>query len=658
MSSAGLSDRLAQLRAQARTLPVSPGIYLMKNEVGEVIYVGKAKNLRHRVGSYFARLAHDQIKTQKLVSRIDSFEVTLVKTELEALLLERSLIRALDPIFNILLRDDKSFPYIRADLNQPWPRITIVRKRNSHDGATYIGPYSNQKLLFSSLEWVHKIFPLVRCSPYEFTHAKRPCNYYGMKLCLAPCHRQVDQEYYRGVVMEALKVLQGHHRGLAQELKTKMLAAAEAEDFGQAAEYRDQIMALKQLRSQDQSTYKYIKEGDVIAWCNADDLVSFYVLHVREHIVSSTRDFVLSQPISAQRVHHENPQEHNHVLEQFLMQFYRTESPPAKIVTMLPLERQQLISQALAHRAAGGDETESYQITPPQFGTPWRAEEKRLMEVALKNAQYVLLNHRKIHDTNQQAMVRIADELGVKLSLRRVECIDISHFAGDAMVAAKVSFLMGVPDKTAYRKYNIELAHNSHAPVTAGYNDDYEAIRQVIARRLAQYEGEEDPPDVIVIDGGKGQLSSAICAANQVLKSGAPRPYFLAIAKMRNHQSSLELASTTSSSTSAYDFDRVFVEGATEPILLHPGTPAHRLFAYLRDEAHRFAITHHRRTFSKTRHSSQLEQIRGIGPVTRKNLLHQFGSLLKLQHASIAELAAVKGMNLAKAQSLKRHLNH
>lgn len=638
----------AHLRAAARRLPDKPGVYLMKDKAGSVIYVGKAKSLRHRVSSYFRSLAADQLKTRKLASHVHSFDVTMVRTELEALLLERSLIKVYDPTFNILLRDDKSFPYIRADLNSPWPRINIVRKREPHDGATYIGPYSNQKLLFSAVEWVHKIFPLVRCSPYEFAHAKRPCNYYGMKLCLGPCHHPVDAEQYRELVRQALKVLRGHHDGLAKDLETKMLAASAAEDYAEAAMYRDGLQALNQLKHQDQSTYKRTKEGDVIAWCAGEQHVSIYVLHVRDHIVSGCRDFILPNtfaatysaphPEAAPGLHHD----HNHLLEQFLMQFYATEPPPPKIYTMLPLSQPQLLSQALAHRPLEGEPNHHYCLKPPKFLSPQGAETKRLMAMATSNAEYALLNHRQLYDTKQQALANIADELDLNISLRRIECVDISHFAGSAVVGAGVSFLWGMPDKSAYRKYNLKLT--SPEPAYA-HNDDYAAIRQVIRRRLAHFHTEENPPDVIVIDGGRGQLRSALQAAADVFAPGESRPHFLAIAKIRGPQAA-----------GPAQFDRIFTEHDPKPILLTKGSAAHRLFAQIRDEAHRFAITHHRRTLRWLRHSSQLEQIKGIGPATRKQLLTTFGSLHHLRQASIADLAKVKGMSPNKAKALKQHL--
>ena len=632
----------------------------MKNEAGTIIYVGKAKSLRQRVSSYFRSLAADQLKTRKLASQVHSFDVTMVKTELEALLLERSLIKVYDPTFNILLRDDKSFPYIRADLGSPWPRINIVRKRDPHDGATYIGPYSNQKLLFSAVEWVHEIFPLVRCSPYEFAHAKRPCNYYGMKLCLAPCHHPVDAEQYRQLVRQALQVLRGDHDGLAKDLKTKMLAASAAEDYGQAAMYRDQMKALSQLKHQDQSTYKRTQEGDVIAWRAGGRYVSIYVLHVRDHVVSGCRDFILPYTFAAAAMatsssnsaHPDEHQahDHNHLLEQFLMQFYTTAAPPPKIYTMLPLRDPKLLSQALAHRPLEGEPDHHYCLNPPKFLRPTSAETKRLMAMAVSNAEYALLNHHQLYDTKQQAMAGIADELALNISLRRIECVDISHFAGSAVVGAGVSFLWGMPDKSAYRKYNLKL---TSAKTPYAHNDDYAAIRQVMLRRLAHFHTEENPPDVIVIDGGKGQLQSALQVAAEVFAPGASRPHFLAIAKIRPPNSA---GSMHKPATGPAQFDRIFTEHDPEPILLTQGSPAHRLFAQLRDEAHRFAITHHRRKLRWLRHSSQLEQIKGIGPATRKQLLATFGSLHQLRQASLADLAKVKGMSLSKAKALQQQL--
>ena len=623
------------LKDQCKSLPSSPGVYMMKNRRGEVIYVGKAKNLKYRVRHYFQSSATEGLKTRKLVSQIHSFDVTMVATEVEALLLERSLVRLYRPKFNVLLRDDKSFPYIKADMQSPWPRITIVRSRNPHDGATYIGPYSNQRLMFHSLNWVHKIFPLVRCSPYEFSHAKRPCNYYGMKLCPAPCHKKVCPDSYKKMVREALDVLRGNHQSLRDDLTTKMLDASEQEDYEKAALYRDQLSALEGLNQQDKSTYKQIAEADIISLWHQEHQASFYVLHLRNHIISEARDFVVSRPTY---------QSLESLLEQFLLQFYDRSPPPVKIILPLPLANSGAISDALAHRklhlpnskpSEKSNVTEGYTIAPPKLMSPRGTEEKKLMETALKNAQFALLNHRKLHHTNDGELERVSTELG--LTLNKVECIDISHLAGSAMVASLVRFVGGMPDKSGYRKFNIPPLQ----PQSQNHNDDYEAIRQIMTRRLAH----EDLPDLIVIDGGKGQLSSATKVTKELL-AGKPAPKILAIAKARSR----DTAATTSA------FDRLFLGNGKAPIPLTPGSPSHRFFSHLRDEAHRFAITHHRKRFRKIRHNSQLEQVKGIGKVTRHNLLMTFGSLEHLQNASIEEICAVKGMNLHKAYALKDHL--
>lgn len=614
-----MRHQLSSLATQAKQSPESAGIYLMINEEGQVIYVGKAKNLRHRLLSYFQRQSSD-IKTAKLVDRIRSFKVTLVQTELEALLLERSLIRAHDPPFNILLRDDKSFPYVKADMSNPWPRLTIVRRRGPDHGDIYIGPYSNQKLLFSALEWVHQIFPLVRCSPYEFTHTKRPCNYHAMNLCLAPCHMKVDSESYKNMVREAIKLLRGGDHGLQDQLTQKMATASEQEDYQKAAEYRDQIEALRQLSEQDQSTTKHVKEADVIGYHHVDQRICFYILCVRDHMVSDAREFVLSPP-------HQHKQ---YCLEQFMMQFYVTHLPPQKILIPFDIKRPETVSKALAIRR--DDQGQTYEIIAPQISLVHRVEEKRLMNTAHQNAQFALSNHQKIHETTQSTLRGIAHELGLEISLHRCECIDISHLSGSATVASKVSFVGGMPDKSGYRMYHIASQSEFH-------NDDYAAIEEVIRRRLSSQT--DHLPDVIVIDGGLGQLHSAL-KASQDFKY---RPYFLAIAKIRR-----------TSTHRPSEFDRIFSEHHPHPILLHKGSPAHRLFAHMRDEAHRFAIKSHRKTLQKIRHSSQIEQVKGIGKITRIHLLQAFSSLDHMQNASITQLSNIKGMNYTKARALKSHL--
>ena len=612
----------------ARRAPLSPGVYLMKNAAGKVIYVGKAKALRRRLQSYLSHLKHHSFKTRKLIESIHSIDTILVKDEVEALLLERSLIRSHHPRFNILLRDDKNYPYLKADLKQPWPRITVVRRRED-DGATYLGPFSCQKSLWSIIELVHRIFPLVRCSPYEFEHTKRPCNYYGMKLCWAPCHRKVDREAYHDLVREALEVVSGKHDKLKQKLTQLMLDASAAEDYPLAATYRNQLQALAQIAQQKNSSYRSITSGDIIGWHSYDDLISIHILCVRDHILSDSQGFLLENPLQ---------EDNEQLCSQFLLQYYAQRTMPQKILLPFELTHIEVLTAALRSVTA------KLKLRLPHF-----KEEKELSITAHKNALLALENNQKANDSTENFLQKAAQQLPVPLKLERIECFDISHLQGTGTAASLVCFQNGRPHKASYRKYNIATkdAAAAHPPLQATSSkqsivqgDDYGALRSVMRRRLKSLQRDSSYcPDLILIDGGKGQLNSLVKLRNQEFPQiSIP---FVAIAKAKSKGSKSE---------------RLFFEQQLHPFALKEGTASYRLFTQLRDEAHRFALAHHRSRRKRERHSSPLERIPGIGPELRKRLLQHFPSLDHLKRASTQDLTEVSGISTAKAQQIHHAL--
>ncbi|MCY4380187.1 MAG: excinuclease ABC subunit UvrC, partial [Proteobacteria bacterium] len=535
----------------------------------------------------------------------------------------------------------------------------VTRKRIPGDGACYIGPYSCQRLLYSSIEWVHKIFPLVRCSPYEFSHTKRPCNYYAMKRCLGPCHHQVDQNSYQSMVKEAIKVLRGDHKSLEKELTEKMQLASQRESYEEAASYRDQLFALQQLKNEDLSTYKKVQESDIVAWLFEENFIVFYVLHLRNYMITGSADYVtrrlLDEPVT-------------NLVDQFLLQIYEHEIPPKKIIVLDLPDNHESVAQAISYFQAnlssqGGDNMGSKSKGSRVVTKLVKArlkEEKTLMSMAQKNAEFVLLNYLKEHHTTEMELKKVVEEIGYEIPLERVECIDVSHFQGSAIVASKVCFVNGIPEKNSYRKYNITLPHTANYLRCSDHlpQDDYAAIRQVMARRLSSFAKEKTRPQMIVIDGGKGQLSSAISVCRAVLGDNFKSPTILAIAKPRTVESSEGSMKTKHRLFASYD--RIFSEQSKNPTILIPGSASHRFFTRLRDEAHRFAISHHRTTFKKHRHSSQLEHVKGIGPKTRKNLMAKFGSLDQISRASAKELRVVPGMTEKKIihlQSLLKDLS-
>ncbi len=615
-----------RLKAKLSQVPDEPGCYLMKNSKGNIIYVGKAVGLKSRVGQYLGASSRLDFKTQHLVEEISDFEIIIVKTGAEALLLERTLIKHHKPKFNILLRDDKEYPYLRISMTEEWPRIERVRRRKE-DGSIYLGPFASAGQLRKMLDATYRIFPLIRCSRHEFANTKRPCNYYHMKMCLAPCTKPVDKTQYKSMIEDAIDFLRGNNKDLVKALRGKMEKAAEEENFELAAIYRDQLNAFESMTEKQSVVVHEIESADIVGFAKNEIKVSFYIMQIRDGYLVSSDTYVLRSPV-------QNEQE---AMTEFLLQYYDGRSLPRVIALPFVLDDVDHLKIALltSHPDHAG-------LT---MRTPARGIWQDLMDMAEKNANHQLKDAALEEEKRRTELEVIREKLRLNKSPHRIECIDISNIQGTAIVASNVCFIDGKPARDRYRHYTIKTV--------VGAPDDFSSIYEVVDRRLRRAEEEHDLPDLLVIDGGRGQLSAAMDAM-ALHPTVQLEIVSLAKSKVEKQRGRSEFMAT---GDVRHTFERIFFPDRESPISLAPGSPEYRLFTQIRDEAHRFAISHHRKKRAKISVGSDLDAIPGIGPKIRSKLLETFGSLDKLKLASLEELRKVKGLRESSAIALHSFLN-
>lgn len=596
-------------------LPQDSGVYLMKDKKGSIIYVGKAKNLKNRVSSYFQNSNQHTFKTRALVAEIRDLDLMLTKTEVEALLLERTLIRHHQPRFNILLRDDKEYPFLRVCFSDPWPRLEKVRRRKE-DGAHYIGPFGSASRLSILLRQVYRIFPLIRCSPHEFKAAKRPCNYYHMKMCLGPCTLPVERDEYIGIMRSAVALLEGNVGDLVQELKQKMQEAAEKQRFELAAQLRDQLRAVSQLSEHQVAILSETVDADVIGFTEKEGSVAFHVLSVRNRAMLGGDHFIV--PSSA-----DTAQE---ALASFILQYYTQRAVPARLLVRDSSELSADLATVICQ--AHGCST--------LIARAESSEERDLLEIAERNALHQLDSQVGIESQSKVGLQLLREALDLARLPERIECIDISNLQGMAIVASDVCFIQGKPAKQFYRRYEIKTV--TEAP------DDFASIREVVKRRLERGVRDDDLPDLLIIDGGRPQVQAAMQVLERFPQLGLP---LVGLAKSR-----LEKGPRDDSQRIGSSKERLVLPDREEPIELEEGSPVFRLVTRIRDEAHRFAITYHRKKRQKISHSSVLDDVPGIGPTLKKRLLIEFGSIEEMRGASLERLQAIKGLNEKTALNL------
>ena len=603
-------------------LPESPGVYQMKKG-GEIIYVGKAVNLKNRVRQYFHYSKDHTPKVEAMVANIEDFDIILCDNELEALILECNLIKKYRPYYNILLKDDKQYPYIRIDTKQEYPKVELVR-RMEKDGAKYFGPYIGATVVRDVLEVLHNSFPLRTCNN-EFSFGKgmggrhRPCLRHQMGLCLAPCTGNVLPGQYSQMLDEIILFLSGKHDDVVESTRRKMMEASAKMEYEQAAMYRDRLIAMEQVLQKQKALAVKGGDSDVlsVATDGVDAIIA--VLYMREGKILGSDQFIM-QRAEAQE---------SESMEMFLLQYYdRADYIPSEIIISDPLESMDVVEKLLSEKKGA-----RVHITVPQ-----RGEKKRMAEMARKNALDIASKRREQFVRQKARTVgackELADALGLAFTPRRIEGFDISNTQGTNSVASMVVAIDGQPAKSQYRHFRIKTV--------VGAND-FASMAEVIGRRFTRGERERleaiekgakpdgfaDLPDLVLIDGGPQQLRFAMEAIHAVPMEKYPPMFGL-----------------------AERFEEIYLPDRDDPIRLDAHSEALRLIQRIRDEAHRFAITHHRNLRSKRSVASRLEEIPGIGVTRRRALLTHFDNLEEMKNATLEELKAVQGMNAPAAEAV------
>jgi excinuclease ABC subunit C len=608
-------------------LPGRPGVYLHKDAAGKVIYVGKAVNLRQRVRSYFQNNV-DSIKTLRLRQQIADIEIITTDSELEALLLEMTLIKEHRPHYNIRLKDDKRYPYIKVHWDDPFPKVTVTR-RMERDGSRYFGPFTSVWAVHQTLDLLRKIFPYLTCDRVITGRDERACLYFDIKLCNAPCIGNVNQEEYRLMIQQLMNFLHGRSDEISRDLKKRMAAAANALNFEQAATFRDQLQAIERVVTRQKVISAADVDQDVVAFARDDGDACVQVFFIRYGKLIGREYFLLEGT---------EDEADTEVLRDFLTQFYdEAAHVPREVLLPSDVEEARVIEQWLRQKR-------SSKVT---IQVPRRGKKKELVEMAASNAQETLATLRQQWAADRSKHVTAMSELQEALALERpparIECYDISHTQGRQTVGSMVVFVQGAPRKSDYRRFNVQSVGN----------DDYGAMKEVLSRRFKRYadaaNGELHDlsqiglqkketawailPDLLIVDGGKGQLTMAM----EVLRE-------------------FDLLDVVPLAALAKQEEELFRPGRPGPVILPRRSEALYLVQRVRDEAHRFANEGHRKQRSKVGIASLLDSVPGVGPKRRKALLDRFGSLDAIRQATMAELTAVPGITENVAQAVKDYL--
>lgn len=620
MSEENLKDKL---RTKIKEFPVQSGVYLMKNSLDKIIYVGKAKNLRVRVKNYFQDSKDHSPKTKALVMNICEIEYLLTKTEVEAFLLEASLIKKHRPKYNIRLKDDKSYPYIQLSWQDEYPRLYLSRKVKK-DGSLYFGPYTSGGAVFGTIRFLNRLFKIRDCKDHFFNSRTRPCMTFQIGRCTAPCVKLVTKEVYRDDVEGAKDFLKGRSKKLIKDLEKRMVIAADEEKFEVAAKMRDSLVAIKsiiakQIVINDQSD----KDQDIISYFGDERGVLVETLHVRSGRVIGHRPHFLSN------VNPQSPDEDpREWLASFLNQYYEDNFIPDDVLLSQDLgnDIHKLLMDVLKERS--GHET------LVRFATDNKGQD--LIEMATQNAKAHFEKHVSKDEEKKSGLEEIKAKLNLPARPNRIECFDISHFQGSETVASQVVFEEGIPARDHYRRYKIK---------TVTGIDDFASMYEVLKRRFSHDEYEE--PQLIVVDGGKGQLSMAVKILQEVGKSHIP---VVGLAKARTKADfQAEDVATTE--------ERFFLPGRANPVIFKTNTVAYQILTGLRDEAHRFAITYHRKLREQTSLESELDYVVGIGEKRKKMLLQKFKSIDEIREADVEEIANIKTFNRVLAERILIQLN-
>jgi excinuclease ABC subunit C len=628
MATGTSEGRRTRLAEQRKTLPDGPGVYLFRDAKGRVIYVGKAKSIRKRVASHFSGVGGVGVTrgAREMVDQIDSVEFILVASESEALLAEQNFIKQYRPKFNIRLRDDKSYPFIAISTDEDFPRVYFTRERHRRD-RVYFGPYSNAKRVRNTLDLLGKVFLFRSCNgPEPGRRSGSPCLDYYIKRCGAPCVGYVTKEQYREAVDGVVAFLSGRYREIERDLEQRMKAAAAAQEFEQAALERNRLRAVRSLLERQRVANEAIGTVDVVAVAVDGTDANAQVFQIRDGVLSDRQSFYLENAVERDAAE---------VAEEFLLQYYGDQMAiPPQIIVQEESDDIAALAEALTARRGARVEVR----------TAERGDKRRILELAERNALLALDQERLKAERRRQQRVEALDGLQEALRLDalplRIECFDISNLMGTHTVASMVVFEGGAPKKSDYRRFTVRGLKD-------GVPDDFAAMEEILGRRLAQWELQQDRsphdpkrnesfatlPNLIVIDGGPGQLSAGLRALQGFRDRGVA---VVSLAKR---------------------IEEVFLPGQREPIRLPHDTPELQLLQRVRDEAHRFAITHHRARRDRAMTASVLDDLPGIGPARKRTLLNRFGSPEAVVAASREELEAVPGLPGKTAREIWAHLH-
>ena len=591
-----------------------PGVYLFKDETGRVIYVGKAASLKKRLASYFVDRKRLDPKTGILVEKMVDFETLVTATEKEALILESNLIKRYKPRYNVILKDDKRYPSLRLDTGgQPYPALEIVRKINN-DGAIYFGPYTSSRSVRETLKLIDKTFKLRKCRDNRFKKRERPCLNYQMGLCLAPCCRDISENDYQEILKEVVMFLKGRRADLVRKIKQDMTQAALAQNYELAARLRDKMFAVEKTLEKQAVVTTDFADRDVIGLAENERFSVFTLLHVRGGFLVGTAFFHFERALTPE------PE----TIRSFMAQFYGKNSVvPDEILTAVAPADKELTAMFLKDIRG-----RKVNVTVPQ-----RGEKMRLIEMAGENARKELADYTALFESNRQLLERIQKKLHMAMPPVVIECFDNSHLGGREPVAGMAVFVDGRPARERYRRYRIKQADS---------RDDYACMAEVLSRRFAENDRDElTLPDLLLVDGGRGQLSIAVSVLETLGLFG--RLSVAAIAKKNRDRDETE--------------DKIYLPGRVNPVNFKSGDTALFLLQQVRDEAHRFAVSYQKVRRGSRALQSALDTVDGIGRQKKKALLDHFGTMENIRRAEVEQLMAVPGISRKIATGIKQVMN-
>ncbi|NVO00953.1 MAG: excinuclease ABC subunit UvrC [Geobacteraceae bacterium] len=595
--------------------PAASGVYLMKDETGRIIYVGKALNLKKRVSSYFNSSGDSRYQIRFLMARVETIEWLVTDTEKEALILENSLIKEYRPRYNLSLRDDKTYFSLRLDPSEEFPRLTIIRKV-VRDGAKYFGPYSSATAAREVLKELCRLFPLRHYPLKSCRQRKRPCLYYQLRQCSAPCFGKITPPEYAALVEGASLFLSGRNREVVRFYKERMAAAAGRFDYEEAGRCRDMIFSIERT-VEKQKVASTGGDADVIGLVPLGERLQISLLFIRNGLLLGSRSYRPDWALV--------PEDG---LASFISGYYMGDVIiPDEILLPLKITGAEAIAELLSEKKG----------RKVAISTPQRGAKLELVQMAVKNAENSVAEQQRQDQASGSILAELKERLHLENLPRRIECYDISNISGKNAVGSKVSFLDGKPDKSAYRRFRIN---------SVGQSDDFAMMREILSRRFSHEKGTPDKPDLIIVDGGIGQLGILSALMDELGISGID---LAGLAKSR-------VASDVGNSTVERSDERVFLPGRKNPVVLRQNSPQLLLLAQIRDEAHRFAITYHRKLRSEAALVSRLDSIKGVGAAIKKRLLEKFGTVEGIKGQSTEELCAVKGVTEELASRITREL--